>query len=31
MIILTTANALDGYKVTKTLEVITAECVFGMI
>ena len=30
MITLTTAQALDGYRVTKTLEVITAECVFGM-
>ncbi len=30
MIILTTADSLEGYKVTKTLEVITAECVFGM-
>jgi uncharacterized protein YbjQ (UPF0145 family) len=30
MIILTTADALEGYRVTKTLEVITAECVFGM-
>lgn len=30
MITLTTAHALDGYRVTKTLEVITAECVFGM-
>ncbi len=30
MIILTMANALDDYKVTKTLEDITAECVFGM-
>lgn len=30
MITLTTAHSLEGYKVTKTLEVITAECVFGM-
>ena len=30
MIILTTAHSLDGYRVTRTLEVITAECVFGM-
>jgi uncharacterized protein YbjQ (UPF0145 family) len=30
MITLTTAQALDGYRVTQTLEVITAECVFGM-
>lgn len=30
MIILTTADSLEGYRVTKTLEVITAECVFGM-
>ena len=30
MIILTTADSLEGYKVSKTLEVITAECVFGM-
>lgn len=30
MITLTTAHTLDGYKITKTLEAITAECVFGM-
>lgn len=30
MITLTTANSLDGYRVTKTLEIITAESVFGM-
>ncbi len=29
-IICTTAPSLEGYHVTKTLEVITAECVFGM-
>lgn len=29
-IICTTAPSLEGYRVTKTLEVITAECVFGM-
>ena len=30
MITLTTAHSLDGYRVTQTLVVITAECVFGM-
>ena len=30
MITLTTAHSLDGYRVTHTLEIITAECVFGM-
>ena len=29
-IILTTAPTLEGYQVTETLEVITAECAFGM-
>jgi uncharacterized protein YbjQ (UPF0145 family) len=29
-IICTTAPWLEGYRVTKTIEVITAECVFGM-
>jgi len=29
-IICTTAPSLDGYRVTQTLEVITAECVLGM-
>jgi uncharacterized protein YbjQ (UPF0145 family) len=28
-IILTTADRLDGYRVTETLDVITAECAFG--
>jgi len=30
MITLTTAQTLDGNRVTQTIEVITAECVFGM-
>jgi len=29
-IILTTAPSLEGYKVIETLEIITAECVYGM-
>ena len=29
-VILTTIPNLEGYKVTKTLEIVTAECVFGM-
>jgi uncharacterized protein YbjQ (UPF0145 family) len=29
-IICTTAPKLEGYRITQTLEVITAECVFGM-
>jgi len=29
-IILTTAPTLEGYQITETLEVITAECAFGM-
>jgi len=29
-IIVTTEPAMDGYRVTRRLEVITAECVFGM-
>ena len=29
-VICTTAPCLEGYRVTKTIEVITAECVFGM-
>lgn len=29
-IIVTTEPAMDGYRVTQRLEVITAECVFGM-
>lgn len=29
-ILLTTAPTLDGYRVTETLDVITAECVLGM-
>ena len=29
-IILTTAPTLEGYQVTETIEVITAECAFGM-
>lgn len=29
-IIVTTAPGIDGYRVAKTLDVITAECVFGM-
>jgi uncharacterized protein YbjQ (UPF0145 family) len=29
-IICTTAPYLEGYRVTKTIEVITAECVYGM-
>jgi uncharacterized protein YbjQ (UPF0145 family) len=29
-VILTTAPWIEGYRVTKTLEIITSECVFGM-
>ena len=29
-IILTTTPSLDGYRVTETLDIITAECVFGL-
>lgn len=29
-VILTTAPQLEGYRVVKTLEIVTAECVFGM-
>lgn len=29
-IILTTETVMSGYKITKRLEIITAECVFGM-
>jgi uncharacterized protein YbjQ (UPF0145 family) len=29
-VILTTAPYLDGYRVTQTLDIITAECVFGI-
>jgi uncharacterized protein YbjQ (UPF0145 family) len=29
-VVLTTAPTLEGYKIIETLEVITAECVFGM-
>ena len=29
-LILTTTNSIDGYEVYKTLEIVTAECVFGM-
>lgn len=29
-VILTTAPSLEGYRIVKTLEVITAECAFGM-
>ena len=29
-ITLTTSHFLEGYKVTKTIDIITAECVFGM-
>jgi len=29
-IIMTTSMSLDGYKVTKTIEIITSECAFGM-
>lgn len=28
--ILTTAPSLDGYKVVETLDIVTAECAFGM-
>ena len=29
-IILTTETVMSGYKITKRIEIITAECVFGM-
>ena len=29
-IILTTAPSVDGYRITETLDIITAECVFGI-
>ncbi|MCI0488838.1 MAG: YbjQ family protein [Blastocatellia bacterium] len=29
-VILTTANNLEGYRIVETLEIITAECVYGM-
>ena len=29
-IIVTTASQLEGYRVVETLDVVTAECVFGM-
>ena len=29
-VILTTAPALEGYRITETIEIITAECVFGI-
>lgn len=29
-IILTTAPSIEGYKITKTIEIVSAECVFGM-
>lgn len=30
MITLITAHSLDGYRVTQSIEVINAECVFGL-
>lgn len=29
-VILTTANGLDGFRVSRTIDIVTAECVFGM-
>ncbi len=29
-VVITTANALDGFRVVKTIDIVTSECVFGL-